>query len=72
MIKLNQFTLADRKWHYIQGWAMRYNPDAKTYPYTAWRYRGERHGARAKRLRELVAKMEVIEEGIVRRRRTSR
>lgn len=49
--------LGDRKWHWIGGWAIRYNPNAKAFPFTAWRYRGKRVGVKAKSLAELKRKI---------------
>ena len=60
-----QFALADGKTHYTKGWVVKYNPSAKAYPYTAWRYRGSsthKRGVKAKRRIELVAKMQLFEE----------
>ena len=50
--------LADRRWHYIGGWAIRYNPEAKTFPFTAWTGSGTRRvGVKASSLTELKHKI---------------
>ena len=51
--------LADHKHHYVQGWAVRHNPAAKTFPFTAWRYAapGRGQGVKAKTRVELLTKI---------------